>query len=120
MMTASGLEVVWSLIALLGLIAAAHALQLAWGDLQIAKSANEPSAVIETGGQQVRQWLGSVIKCACLLIMGIQAMFLPSVPGRGTSALISGVCLIVICIVVALSPIAYLRNRARVLKSEGT
>jgi uncharacterized BrkB/YihY/UPF0761 family membrane protein len=116
--TANLLEVTWSLIALVGFIAALRCVVLASGDLRHARSGGSSRAVRYTGGQQVRHWVAVAVACLCLLIIGLQSMTLPPVPGRGNNAILSGICLIVICWVVSTLPVEYLINRRKVLRDK--
>lgn len=116
-MTAELIEIIWSVQMLCGLVAASIAAFLVTGDLHFARLHDgSTQAELETGIWNVILWIGSAIVNMCLLLIGIQALTLPTPAGRTDNATFTGLCFIVAGIVLAATPVGYLVYRWYVLR----
>lgn len=102
-----------------GLLAASRAAWLVIFDLRYARLHDGSTRLeLDTALWNVILWIGMAVVNCCLLLIGIQAMTLPAVPGRDTAVTFSGLCFIAAGVVLAATPIAYLLYRWYVLRQK--
>jgi FtsH-binding integral membrane protein len=116
------LELIWTTLAAVGLVAGLLALVASVRDVRLAYHPPEgtPTTVAERGlGLWLAvQWGGMTIVHLCLLVIGVVAMTLPTIPSRAATSALSGVCLITAEVVLVAIAVGYLVNRALVLRAQ--
>ncbi len=116
MTTASPLEILYTLLALAGVLAGVKAAWEAGWDWRAATALDSATIVRGVGRWQVLQWTGVAVSEVCLLIVGLRALALPTPAAQSEDNLVSSLALLGAALIWMLIPMGYLVHRWLILR----